>query len=245
MIKEAMEYIIKQSAPNFKEHRGIIFTDKKFLELKPEAGPVPNNLKIKTLSGVVDYIKNSLDNERDYLVHIDDFNSVTLYGKYDQEFCRRKMYVSADSQLQRFSYGCFMDIENFIISILAYFRPNQTLDDIFAYVGKLNDGTDITLMDDGVTQKASIKTGVVSQAEKAVPNPVELIPYETFPEIEGVPRKFVFRLRKGSRGIECAIFESGDTCWKIEYIKKIKTYLEENLIEGAKADEPLRISIIA
>lgn len=248
MIKEAMQETVRMAAPNYKELNGKIFSDKTMSEIKPKQGPDPVNLSIKTLSGVVDYIKNNLDDESDYLIHIDDYNTVTLYGKYDPEFCRRKRYVNSDSQLQRFQYGRFMDIESFIISLMAYFIPNDTLFNLLAYIGKLSDNTSITLNDDGITQNATIKTGVVSQAEKPVPNPIELIPYETFPEIEGVKRKFVFRLSKRSTGVECALFESGDTCWKIEYVKRIKTYLTEQIFNGEAGDNVVasyQVSIIA
>jgi len=245
VIEKAINKILTLGEPHFKDVAGKIFSDKRFTELKPEAGPVPADLKIKTLSGVVDYIESNLDDESDYLVHIDDYNRVTLYGKYDAEFCRRKCYIVADSQLKGFRYGQFMDVEEFIISILSYFSPNETLGNLLSYVAKLNDSTSITLNDDGITQNATIKTGVVSQTDKPVPNPVELIPYETFPEIEGVPRKFVFRLRKSSKGVECGIFESGDTGWKVAYIQKIKTYFIEELFSDANPGETLRISIIA
>jgi hypothetical protein len=245
VIKEAIEKVNALAVPNYKELDGKTYCDKTMTEIKPKHGPDPKNLSIKTLSGIVGYIKNKLDDETDYLVHINDFNSVTLYGKYDPEFCRRKMYVDADSQLLRFQYGRFMDVEEFIIYILSYFKPSDTLSNLFAFVGKLSDNTSITLGDDGITQNATVKTGVVSQADKPVPNPIELIPYETFPEIDGVPRKFVFRLKKTSTGVACALFESGDTCWKLEYIQRIKEYFKAELYAGAEPGEALRTSIIA
>lgn len=41
------------------------------------------------------------------------------------------------------------------------------------------------------------------------------------------------------------LFESGCTCWKVEYIQKIKTYFEEKLIADFEATESVKISIIA
>lgn len=240
MIVKAIEKIVSLAVPNYKEIDGKIYSDKKLSEVKPEPGPDPKCLNINTLSGVVDYIKNNLDDENEYIIHIHDYNSVCLYGKYIPEFCRRKTYVSAKSDLSRFEYGRFLDTESFIIGLMSHFKEGGNLADILAYSGKMTDETTVNLDDDGITQVASVKTGVVSKADKAVPNPVELIPYETFPEIEGIGRKFVFRVTKTRGRAECALFESGDTRWKLQYIQLIKKYFEEQLKDRKKS-----ISIIA
>lgn len=239
MIQKAMQEVVKMSAPNYKELNGKTYSDKDMKEIKPEPGPIPSIMGINTLSGVVDYIKNNLDNESDYVIHISDYNKVMLYGKYDPEFCRRKLYISAKSELVRFSYGRFEDIENFIINLMSYFQPSEKHTDLLKYVSSLTSDSSITIDDDGITQNATVKTGIVNKEIKAVPNPVELIPFETFPEIEGIVRKFVFRISQRS-GVNAALFESGDTKWKIEYIQLIKKYFDEQLKDEAK-----HISIIA
>ena len=240
MIKEAMEHVQRLAAPNFKEWEGKLYSDKHLEEVKPEAGPLPKVLVINTLSGVADYIKNELDNESGYIVHVLDYNQVAIYGEYDPEFCRRKCYISAKSDLKRFEYGRFMHTESFIIGLMSFFQPTESLVNLLAYAGKMTDETTVNIDDDGITQTASVKTGVVAKADKPVPNPVELIPFETFPEIEGVPRKFIFRVTKSRGAVECALFESGDTKWELDYIQAIKRYFEEQL-EGVER----QISIIA
>jgi len=241
MIEKAINKVLLLGQPNFKEHAGKLFSDKPLKEVKPEAGPVPGVLKIKTLSGIVDYIKNNLDDEAEYVIHIDDYDKVQLYGKYDGEFCRRKQYICADSELRGFNYGQWMDHESFIISILSFFKPNESRSSLMEYLASLSDNTSVNLMDDGVSQSAEVKTGVVSKSEKKVPNPVDLLPFETFPEIDVLKRDFVFRIKKRSAGVlECALFESGDTKWKIDYIQLIKKYFDEQLKDEAK-----HISIIA
>ena len=240
MIKEAIEKVLTLATPNYKEIESVLFSDKKMFEVKPEKGPEPKDLKISTLSGVVDYIKNNLDDEDDYVVHVSNHKNVELYGQYNPDFCTRKNYVSATVELSRFPFGQYLDPESFIISVQSYLAPNETMSKLLEKVGNISDDSSLKLLDDGVSQGATIKVGVVGKADIVLPNPVELIPYETFPEIDGITRKFVFRLKKGSRGIECALFESGDTKWKIEYIQLIKKYFEEQL-----KSEKKHISIIA
>lgn len=244
MIKSAIEKIISLAEPNFRELDGKTYSDKRFIEVKPEPGPSPKSLNIRTLSGIVDYIKSNLDDETDHVIHITDYNHVDLFGKYDPEFCRRKEYIISQSELKRFAYGQFMDVESFNITLQSYFQKNDTLDKLLSIVGNLCDDTFVNLSDDGVTQTATAKVGVVTKVDVKLPNPVELVPYETFPELEGIPRKFVFRLRKRS-GVECALFESGDTKWKLDYIQAIREYFESQLYADAELGEALRITIIA
>lgn len=244
MIKSAIEKIISLAVPNFKELGGKTYTDKRLIEVKPDPGPIPESFNIKTLSGIADYIKNNLDDETDHVIHIRDYNHVELHGKYDPEFCRRKNYILAQTELKRFPYGQFMDVESFNIALQSYFQKNETFDKLLAIVGNLCDDTSVNLSDDGVTQTATAKIGVVTKADVKLPNPVELIPYETFPELEGISRKFVFRLRKRN-GVECALFESGDTKWKLDYIQAIREYFECKLYADADLSEALKISIIA
>ncbi|MFQ9697783.1 MAG: hypothetical protein ACLRY5_13210, partial [Zhenhengia sp.] len=80
--------------------------------------------------------------------------------------------------------------------------------------------------DDGVSQAATIKTGVASIGEVKVPNPVYLAPYRTFAEIEQPVSKFVFRMESGPKA---ALFEADGGAWKNEAILKIKDYLKEQL----------------
>ncbi|KHO31340.1 hypothetical protein OR63_10900, partial [Clostridium tetani] len=80
--------------------------------------------------------------------------------------------------------------------------------------------------DDGVSQAATIKTGVASVNEVKVPNPVVLAPFRTFPEIEQPESKFIFRMQSGPRA---ALFEADGGAWRNEAMIKIKAYLEEQL----------------
>lgn len=75
-------------------------------------------------------------------------------------------------------------------------------------------------------KKVTIKTGVASVAEAQVPNPVTLAPYRTFPEIEQVESKFIFRMKEGPRA---AIFEADGGAWKNETMFLIKEYLKDEL----------------
>lgn len=55
---------------------------------------------------------------------------------------------------------------------------------ILKFAGTVENGTIAQYGDDGVTQKATVKTGIASKGDAIVPNPVRLRPYRTFIEVE-------------------------------------------------------------
>ena len=93
--------------------------------------------------------------------------------------------------------------------------------------------------DDGVSQKATIKTGIASKEAAIVPSPVTLTPYRTFTEIAQSPSQFIFRMKQNGGVIQCALFEADGGAWK-NYVKDaIAEYLNDLL-----RDEP-NITIIS
>ena len=61
-----------------------------------------------------------------------------------------------------------------------------------------------------------------------MPNPVELAPYRTFPEVEQPISKFIFRMQEGPRA---ALYEADGGAWRNKAILSIKEYLQEELKE--------------
>lgn len=98
------------------------------------------------------------------------------------------------------------------------------------FAGTMEAGTIAEYGDDGVTQKATVKTGIASKGEAIVPNPVKLRPYRTFLEVEQPASEFIFRVKQNKYdGISCAIFEADGGAWKIAATSSIKDYLQFEL----------------
>lgn len=96
-----------------------------------------------------------------------------------------------------------------------------------------------TFTDDGRTQVATMNVGIASKADVIVPNPVELIPYRTFQEVEQPSSEFVFRI--GDKEVPAfKIVEAEGGIWKNEAIYNIKNYLMEQI---SNMDEVIRNSI--
>lgn len=100
-----------------------------------------------------------------------------------------------------------------------------------------------TFSDDGISQQVVMKTGVTKKENAIIPNPVRLIPYRTFLEVEQPESEFVFRITEGRGGAPAFKLVSADGGrWEAVAVDNVKSYLMDAL-----ADIPNReqITIIA
>lgn len=182
-----------------------------------------------TLRSVVDYVK-TLDNpNRNYYLHVTNPYEVWVCGWLDEHGERNEL-LQASVWRHWDMFGEFMDREQLNIMLQSWFVDDETTDKdvLLQFVGNLKEEMSNSASDNGITQVATITTGVASQDNVIVPNPVLLRPYRTFTEIEQPASKFIFRMRQGMEG---AFFESDGGAWKNEAVNNIKQYLEEHLSE--------------
>ena len=228
MIKEALKYIVGLKTPVITEIDGNTYSDKPLNRISYV--PYAKTIGMKTLTSLVEYIKANIDSMSErMIVHVISPTEVHLYSSLDADR-KREYLVEVNAELPDFRFGSFIDHENFVIALQSKFVPNEDRDLVLKFAGTVEDGTVAEYGDDGVTQKATIKTGVASKADAVVPNPVNLIPYRTFLEVQQPASDFIFRM-KSSCGVQCAIFEADGGAWKNEAMSRIKNYLALELSE--------------
>lgn len=242
MIKEALQYIVGLGEANVKEYvlpdgeKGL-YSDKLLHRLETPI-PVAEKLYLHTLTGLVDYIKSGSDKFADkMIVEVQSPTKVHLYSQLNEKRSREYL-IEVDAMVPEFNFDRFCGQEEFCIALQSKFVPNEDRELLLKFAGTVEAGTVAQYGDDGVTQKATIKTGLTSKGEALIPNPVVLRPYRTFLEVEQPESAFIFRMREGY-GVECAIFEADGGAWQIEAMQNVKAYLEKEL-KGMK-----RFTVIA
>lgn len=199
----------------------------------PPPEPLPTPLRINTLSGLVEYVKNGIDKdsvEDGWMIHVVDPVTVTvvsgLFGRAEQ----RREYLRATAQAvlkdAEFEYGEFYDCEEFNIKLQSIFVPNDDRDKVLRIVGNIREENVRQTGDDGVTQSVTARSGIARVEDVPVPNPVMLMPYRTFREVTQPASDFILRMRHGP---ECALFEADGGAWRLRAIQSIAAYLKENL----------------
>lgn len=227
MLKALAEYIVGQSKP-YREKIGTgEYSDKGLSRI---CQPTAKALHTSTLSSVVDYLKNNVDNvtEGKVVIHIDGAQHVTLYHELNNDK-NRESFISAIPTLPNVVIDRYINLEDFGIMLRSMFIQSDTTYALLKICGNITDENSLKYQDDGVSQSVAARTGIARVEQVDVPNQVKLQPFRTFAEVEQPESEFVFRLRKSGENIGAGIFEADGGAWKLEAIKRIKGYLEKEL----------------
>ena len=185
-----------------------------------------NPINTHTISSIVEYIRSGADGRKELYLKVNSPEEVVLQGLLDAHGKRETLMIASLAQ-DSFSFGQFYDRESLNIALQAMFQDTPDKHAIIDFISHLKEDKDSAeVTDDGITQTATIKTGVASVGTGKVPNPVALKPFRTFTEIEQPESTFVFRMRDGMQG---AIFEADGGMWKNEAIRRIKEYLDKEI----------------
>lgn len=196
-----------------------------------KAEPEPAPLGLSTLESLVEYVKGRIDagyiDARKAFVHIVDPATVRLCSGIFGEFNQRATVAKVSAVLPAICFQQFVDPETFNIMLLATFEENEGRADVQQLVGNLTTEGVKTLADDGVSQVATARTGIVQRATVKVKNPHLLKPYRTFSEVAQVESPFILRLRGGSADTlpTVALFECDGGRWRLEATERIKKHL--------------------
>lgn len=223
--KEALEYLVGLGETKVIEVEGRKYSTKELHRVKELK---PSKLCATTLTALVDYLKSNFDakSSKKLLIHVNSPSSVELCSEL-REDKDREYYLSCEALTPNNIYfDRFLDTEQFNIMLQSSFVENKDRSLLLKVTGCVKDSAVKEVGDDGVSQAATIKTGVASVNDVLVPNPVVLAPYRTFPEIEQPESKFIFRMRSGP---QAALYEADGGAWRNEAMQRIKFYLEEQL----------------
>lgn len=229
MIKEALQYIVGLGKAEEHVINGACYSDKPLHRIDTYY-PKADAIEMHTLTSLVDYIKSELDEMPPrMIVEVKSPTEVELYSQLDPNRDRESLVV-ASARVPGFEFDRFVEHEKFCINLQSKFIPSDDRELILKFAGTVEAGSVSEYGDDGVTQKATIKTGLASKGDAIVPNPVCLRPYRTFLEVEQPESAFVFRMKQDSYGsVMCAIFEADGGAWKMDATQAIKEYLQREL----------------
>ena len=231
MIKKAFEYIVGLSEPKVQIVENQFYSDKPLHRISYV--PRATNIEMNTLSSLIDYIKSGVDAFADnMIIHIQSPTRVSMYSALDRER-EREYVVEVKANVPAFNFNQFMDHEAFCIGVQSKCIDDPETDKalLLRFAGTVEAGSVAEYGDDGVSQKATVKTGIASKGEALVPSPARLMPFRTFVEVEQPVSSFIFRMKedKYSKGIQCALFEADGGAWKLEAMQAIKAYLDSEL----------------
>ena len=231
MIKKALEYIVALSCPTIQKIGDETYSDKPLNRISYV--PRAKSIEMNTLSSLIDYIKSGVDSFADeMIIHVQSPTRVSMYSGLDCER-EREYVVEVKANVPAFNFNQFQDHESFCIGVQSKCIDDPETDKalLLRFAGTVEAGSVAEYGDDGVSQKATVKTGIASKGEALVPSPASLKPFRTFVEVEQPVSGFIFRMKedKYNKGIQCALFEADGGAWKLEAMQAIKAYLDSEL----------------
>lgn len=236
MIKEAIKFVtdLKEKAM---EPKVVTIDNKTYCDkdlTRYDRKDTASAINVSTLTALVDYIKGCPEELREkMIIQIVSPSRIKLMSGLDEER-NREYLMDVEADLPHFTDDRWMKQESFILELQAKFDITPDLEAILKVSGNIEAKTTANYGDDGITQKTTIKQGVVSKADVIVPNPVMLKPYRTFLEIEQPVSEFVFRI-DGSDEPAFKLVDANGKLWVNEAKQSIKKYLKEQL-EGISSN---------
>ena len=232
MLKSFIQYIVGMAEPHIQNIDGETYSDKHLHRICYI--PYASEIRMNTLSSLIEYIKSGVDSFSEMMIiHVQSPTCVSMYSALDIDRNRENV-VEVRANVPEFNFNQFMDHEAFCIGVQSKFIDHPDTDKalLLKFAGTVEAGSVAEYGDDGISQKATVKTGIASKGEALVPSPAFLQPFRTFVEVEQPCSSFIFRMKDDKyKGIQCALYEADGGAWKISAMESIKAYLTEALKE--------------
>lgn len=140
------------------------FSTKPLHQVLAAAPEAPKAVAVATLAGFADLVKAKLegaDFPSDYLIHIQDEQTVTLKARESDKFGRRQVLIEARPvPFTRFKFGEWIDQEAFAINMASLFEDGGDKDYVIQLAAELTHDAASTSEDNGFVQKVNIRAGI-------------------------------------------------------------------------------------
>ena len=252
MIAKALDWIEGRTAPFLKEIDGVTWSNKslnKVIDVKKI-----ESISFSTLTSLVDYLKSGIDVPNSFIDHI--FVNVVSptrievsSGVNGKNYYSRTQIAEVKAVLPEIKIGKWLGQTEFCIMLRSSFLDNSSMlhslfssdpdvlkgedthrNALIEVASNIVSGTIAEYQDTGISQKATIKTGIQETEDKLLPEKVILRPYRTFLEVEQPKSEFVFRAQNDKYdGVQLSLHEADGGRWKMDAKAAVKAYLEKEL----------------
>lgn len=185
----------------------------------------PSVLHVSSLESIVKLVAKEHESiNQTIFVHVDNYESVSVFTTYNERFERSDLY-QARFDAPRPGFG-WKDYENAMIAFRSQFIPNDGVNYLLDILSRITDENSVSSNDNGMTQTVEARSGISLKTKEKINPRVKLRPYRTFLEVEQPESEFLVRLKEGG---QIGLFEADGGMWKLEAKSNIRAYFEEKL----------------
>ena len=220
--REYIEKIEDMTGPKVIETVQGTFSDKHLYRIENE---LADTIVLSSLSGLAEMIKQEMNEYNlPLFVRATSAERVHVFGAIRDDMQRERPFT-AEAKFIGFDFNEYISIENMIICLKSRFAPTEDRDYLVQLLGNITDQQSVQTKDDGITQSATVKSGIQLVGEQRIKPIVTLKPYRTFLEVEQPASDFLIRLKDG----RAALFEADGGAWEREAVKNVADKLRELL----------------
>lgn len=220
--REFIEKIEDMTGPKVIETVQGTFSDKHLYRIENE---LADTIVLSSLSGLAEMIKQEMNEYNlPLFVRATSAERVHVLGAIRDDMQRERPFT-AEAKFIGFDFNEYISIENMIICLKSRFAPTEDRDYLVQLLGNITDQQSVQTKDDGITQSATVKSGIQLVGEQRIKPIVTLKPYRTFLEVEQPASDFLIRLKDG----RAALFEADGGAWEREAVKNVADKLRELL----------------
>lgn len=220
--REFIEKIEDMTGPKVIETVQGTFSDKHLYRIENE---LADTIVLSSLSGLAEIIKQEMNEYNlPLFVRATSAERVHVFGAIRDDMQRERPFT-AEAKFIGFDFNEYISIENMIICLKSRFAPTEDRDYLVQLLGNITDQQSVQTKDDGITQSATVKSGIQLVGEQRIKPIVTLKPYRTFLEVEQPASDFLIRLKDG----RAALFEADGGAWEREAVKNVADKLRELL----------------
>ena len=245
MIAKAMEWIRENTKPVLMEADGAQWSNRKLDRV--ESIQTLDMANFYTLTSLVDYLRSEVDVPNDFVKHlfvnVVSPESIAVYSEANKDnHYKRTQIAKVSAMLPVVKVGTWVDQTEFCIMMRANFIDNGPIgengtsdtdrDALIGVASNIISGTIAQYEDTGISQKATLKTGIQEAEDKILPEKVILRPYRTFMEVDQPKSEFIFRAQDSKYGeIQLSLHEADGGAWKLDAMASVKQYLQERFTD--------------
>ena len=164
MTKDVLQYVVGLNKAGVIKINDENYTDRPVHRVDVQLRAEP--IKMSTLTSLVDYLKAGLDETAEkMIVQVESPTSVRVISILDADRKREEL-VQVTASIPDFFCGQYMDQEYFIINLQAKFLPNDDRELLLKFAGTVKNESIAEYGDNGIMQKATIKTGICGLLEQ-------------------------------------------------------------------------------
>jgi hypothetical protein len=235
MTKDALSYVVALGNAQQLEINGRPYTDK---TLHGVTEPLVSPVCVTTLSGLMGLVEAGVGgfDPTDSVLHVVHETRIELKRVDVDKWGSRDLFAVAEFKPPNpFPFGRYIDPEEFVIFLLSGFAASDDLTKLARLCSNLSAEKVHTALDDGISQTASVRKGVVIKEEQRIAPRVMLAPFRSFPEVEQVASNFLFRLKGSGEDVpDCALFEADGGMWRVYQVAAVQTWLQKALANGSE-----------